>query len=75
MDMLMEREEIRFMIGNGITELLKKKYGGYEIPKKFVFLKENFTLENGLLTQTMKLKRRVVVEKYRALIEAQYGKK
>jgi len=75
MDMLMEREEIRLMIGNGITELLKKKYGGYEIPKKFVFLKENFTLENGLLTQTMKLKRRVVVEKYRALIEAQYGKK
>lgn len=72
MNALMEREEIRFMIGNGITELLKKKYGGYEIPKKFVFLKENFTLENGLLTQTMKLKRRVVVERYRDLIEAQY---
>ncbi|MBP8979662.1 MAG: long-chain fatty acid--CoA ligase [Syntrophobacterales bacterium] len=72
MDVLMEREEIRFMIGNGITELLKKKYGGYEIPKKYVFLKENFTLENGLLTQTMKLKRRVVVERYRDLIEAQY---
>jgi len=72
MDVLMERDEIRFMIGNGITELLKKKYGGYEIPKKYVFLKENFTLENGLLTQTMKLKRRVVVERYRDLIEAQY---
>jgi len=71
----MEREEIRSLIGNGITELLKKKYGGYEIPKKFVFLKENFTLENGLLTQTMKLKRRVVLDKYKDQIEAQYAKK
>ena len=75
MDTLMEREEIRSLIGNGITELLKKKYGGYEIPKKFVFLKENFTLENGLLTQTMKLKRRVVLDKYKDQIEAQYAKK
>ncbi len=75
MDALMEREEIRFLIGNGITELLKKKYGGYEIPKKYVFLKENFTLENGLLTQTMKLKRRVVVEKYQEQIAAQYDRK
>jgi long-chain acyl-CoA synthetase len=75
MDALMEREEIRSLISNGITELLKKKYGGYEIPKKFVFLTENFTLENGLLTQTMKLKRRVVVDKFKEHIEAQYAKK
>jgi len=75
MDALMEREEIRSLISNGITELLKKKYGGYEIPKKFVFLTENFTLENGLLTQTMKLKRRVVVDRFKEHIEAQYAKK
>ena len=75
MDVLMEREEIAFMISNGITEQLKKKYGGYEIPKKFVFLKDNFTLENGLLTQTMKLKRRVVMDKYKEQIEAQYARK
>jgi len=75
MNALMEREEITFMISNGITELLKKKYGGYEIPKKFVFLKENFTLENGLLTQTMKLKRRVVIDKYKDQIEALYARK
>jgi len=75
MDVLMEREEITFMIGNGITEQLKKKYGGYEIPKKFLFLKDNFTLENGLLTQTMKLKRRVVVDKYKEQIEALYARK
>jgi len=75
MNALMEREEIRSLLSNGITELLKKKYGGYEIPKKFVFLTENFTLENGLLTQTMKLKRRVVVDRFKEHIEAQYAKK
>jgi long-chain acyl-CoA synthetase len=75
MDVLMEREEITFMISNGITELLKKKYGGYEIPKKYVFLKDNFTLENGLLTQTMKLKRRLVIDKYKEQIEALYARK
>jgi long-chain acyl-CoA synthetase len=74
-NMLMEREEIISMISNGITEQLKKKYGGYEIPKKFVFLKDDFTLQNGLLTQTMKLKRRMVVEKYKDQIEAQYARK
>ncbi len=75
MSVLMEREEIAFMISNGITEQLKKKYGGYEIPKKYVFLKDNFTLENGLLTQTMKLKRRVVMDKYKDQIEAQYARR
>lgn len=75
MDLLMEREEIISMISNGITDQLKKKYGGYEIPKKFVFLKDNFTLENGLLTQTMKLKRRLVVDKYKEQIEALYARK
>ncbi len=75
MDVLLEREEVTFMISNGITEQLKKKYGGYEIPKKFIFLKDNFTLENGMLTQTMKLKRRVVMDKYMEQIEAQYARK
>ena len=75
MNVLLEREEITFMISNGITEQLKKKYGGYEIPKKFVFLKDNFTLENGLLTQTMKLKRRLVIDKYMEQIEALYARK
>ena len=51
---------------------LKGKYGGYEIPKKFVFLTEDFTLENGMLTQTMKLKRRVVLDSYMKDIEALY---
>ncbi len=43
-----------------------------QIPKKYLLLEENFTLENGMLTQTMKLKRRVVLKKYMDAIEALY---
>lgn len=71
-DELIQVQEIKDLISNKIVTFLKGKYGGYEIPKKFIYLSENFTLENGMLTQTLKLKRRVVFEKYKEEIEAQY---
>ncbi|MCF6366759.1 MAG: long-chain fatty acid--CoA ligase [Bacteroidales bacterium] len=55
-----------------IRKSLKDKYGNYEIPKKFIFTDEDFTIENGMLTQTLKLKRRVVIEKYKGQIEMLY---
>jgi long-chain acyl-CoA synthetase len=51
---------------------LKKIVGSYEIPRKFEFVMEDFTLDNGMLTQTMKLKRRVVMEKYGDMLENLY---
>ncbi|PKL38321.1 MAG: long-chain fatty acid--CoA ligase [Spirochaetae bacterium HGW-Spirochaetae-1] len=71
-DELVSNAEIQKMIIDEIKALLQKKYGGYEIPRKFSFISEDFTLENGMLTQTMKLKRRVVMDKYREQIEAMY---
>ena len=56
-----------------IRKSLKGKYGSYEIPKKFIFTDEHFTIANGMLTQTLKLKRRVVLEKYKAQIDALYA--
>jgi long-chain acyl-CoA synthetase len=41
---------------------LRKTIGSYEIPRKFDFILEDFTLDNGMLTQTMKLKRRVFIQ-------------
>jgi len=70
---LVSRKEIQDMIAQKVTDAMKGKYGGYEIPKKFILLSENFTLENGLLTQTMKLKRRVVLQKYHDMIESLYA--
>ena len=69
---LVGREEIRDLVSGEIEKALKGKYGSYEIPRKLLFLTEDFTLENGMLTQTMKPKRRVVLEKYKDEIEELY---
>ncbi len=74
MKTLVAREDVQKMITGEINDNLKKKYGGYEIPRKYLFLSDPFTLENGMLTQTMKLKRRVIMEKYNDRIEALYKK-
>jgi long-chain acyl-CoA synthetase len=69
---LVENKDIQKMITDEIVASLKKKYGSYEIPRKFLFISEPFTLENGMLTQTMKLKRKVITEKLADRIEAAY---
>ncbi len=71
---LVKMKEVQHLISSGITDFLQGKYGGYEIPKKFMYLTENFSLENGTLTQTMKVKRRVVLERYQEAIDALYKK-
>jgi long-chain acyl-CoA synthetase len=69
---LVANEEVQKMIGDAIKDALKGSYGSYEIPKQFVFIAEDFSLENGMLTQTLKLKRRVVVDTFSGEIEASY---
>jgi len=44
----------------------------YETPKKFLLLPEDFTIESGELTPTMKVKRRVVEQRYKEEIERLY---
>ena len=63
---------VQDLITTEIANQLRGKYRGYEIPKKFVFLNHDFTLENGMLTQTMKVKRSEVIRAYRREIEEQY---
>ena len=45
----------------------------YEKPKRFALLPEDFTIANGELTFTMKLKRRVIEQRYRDVIEGLYA--
>ncbi len=70
---LVAHTAVREMIAGEITAFLKGKFGGYEIPKKFVLLQEDFSLEAGTLTQTMKLKRRSVLERYQDRLQALYS--
>ena len=71
---MLKREETKKFLGNEIVNQLKAIYGNYEIPRKFIFVAEPFSLENGMLTQTMKLKRRVVFEKYKDQIDKLYAR-
>jgi len=45
----------------------------YESIKRFAILANDFTFDNGALTFTMKLKRRVVEQKYRDVIDKLYA--
>ena len=47
-------------------------FKGYERPVKFVVANEDFTTENGMLTPTLKLKRRKVLEKWGSALEKLY---
>lgn len=71
---LLKNEQTLKFLETEILNQLKDTYGSYEIPRKFIFITEPFSLENGMLTQTMKLKRRVVFEKYKDQINKLYAK-
>jgi long-chain acyl-CoA synthetase len=45
----------------------------YEMPKKIVLIEKDFTIEDGELTPTLKVKRRVVEEKYKDRIDRLYA--
>ena len=49
-----------------------KNFADYERIKKFALLPNEFTIENGELTPTMKIKRNVILVKYKSYINALY---
>ncbi len=70
---LLRNEKFKEMLTGVIKSHLNKTFGRYEIPEKYLFLDEDFTIENKMLTQTMKLKRRVVIDSYADDIEKLYS--
>ena len=56
-----------------------EKYGaafkGFESIQDFALVAEDFTTDNGMLTPSLKLKRRKVVETFGPVIDALYAKK
>ena len=64
-----------------VRELFKKEvaeqashWKGFESVGDFALVSEDFTAENGMLTPSLKVKRRAVMERYGAQIEALYKK-
>lgn len=55
-----------------VVEEKNKDFGHTEQIKKFRLLPEEWTIQGGQLTPTMKLKRKVIIEKYRDLVDTMY---
>ena len=66
-DFLKEKEKI-----NNVIEKINKKLTLLEKIKRIQLIKENFSIENGLMTPTMKVKRKKVTEKYKNQLEKLY---
>ena len=69
---LCRHPEIIKVIADSIEEL-QADLAHYEKVKRFVLLPESFSMEKGELTNTLKVKRRVVYEKYAKEIEQMYA--
>jgi long-chain acyl-CoA synthetase len=70
---LVANPNVQAMITGEILKVLRNRFSHYEIPRKFLYLTGGFTSENEMLTQTMKLKRRVILDNFQDRIEALYA--
>jgi len=55
------------------VEEFNKDYGQPEQIKKFELLAKEWTVDSGELTPTLKLKRKIIMEKYKGLVEKIYS--
>ena len=68
---LCANDKIHSMIWNRI-ETLQQPLAHYEQVKRFTLVPHHFSMENGELTNTLKLKRRVINENYKEEIDKMY---
>ena len=59
----------------GGRQALRREFKGFEAIKDFALIAEDFTTDNGMLTPSLKVKRRKVIEKYGKAVEALYARK
>ena len=66
-------ERVRALLRDEL-ELHSRGFKSFERPRHFVLVHDAFTTQSGLLTPTLKLRRRDVIARYGALIESLYRK-
>jgi long-chain acyl-CoA synthetase len=70
-DELIKNTAINQLIRKGI-DAVSADLASYETIKKFCLLKDPFTIESGELTPSLKVKRNVVEQRYKSLIDEMY---
>ncbi|MDT8323158.1 MAG: AMP-binding protein, partial [Bacteroidota bacterium] len=68
---LLSHNEIYKLI-EGTIQGTQKDLANFEKVRRFTLLDEPFTIENGEMTPSLKIRRKVVEERYQDLIEAMY---
>ena len=71
-DSICSNDWVRDLIGKEM-ERLTENFAQYEKPKRFTLIEKDFSFADGELTHTLKLKRRVVEERYRDVIASLYA--
>ncbi|MGB9339875.1 MAG: long-chain fatty acid--CoA ligase [Polyangiales bacterium] len=69
---LAKSDELRALIEDEVNQF-SAEFKGYEKARKLFIGDEDFTTDNGMLTPTLKLKRRVVLQRYNDAIESLYA--
>ncbi len=69
---LLANPQVKAKMEREVTGELEK-FAHFERPKKVVLIEQDFTIDSGELTPTLKVKRRTVDRKFRAVIDAAYS--
>ncbi len=71
-DEMVQSPEVLKMFRAAIDEK-NKNFGQWETVKKFELMPKEWTIDGGELTPTTKIKRKVILEKYKGVIDRIYG--
>ncbi len=71
---LINQPQIQEFLDTELTNHLTHKFKAYEIPRKFLYLCETFSVENGQLTHSLKPKRTAIFKRYEDAIARLYAK-
>ena len=72
LDELLKIPQIYELIEGRIKDL-QKNMANYEQIKKFVLIKKGFSIETGELTNTLKIRRAIIMQKYKLIIDEMYA--
>jgi long-chain acyl-CoA synthetase len=71
LEALVNKPEAEQLFKDEVARLFKE-YKSFKQPTTFALLPDQFTVENGMLTPTLKMKRREILKKYKPVIDKLY---